>query len=131
MRFVKRLTVTAGSLESAPSTQTVRLIKGTLTHIDVGFRSGCAWMVSVVILDRNLQVAPANPEYSFVDDDHTMSFSMNYPITDEPYELTLNGWSPDANYDHVITFRFDVDTQDGDDREILLAAMADPFKPYG
>jgi len=131
MRFVKTLTVTAGATGADPSTTAIRLIKGTLTHVEIEFRSGCAWYVYVVIHDRILQIAPANPEEAFSCDDHTESFTMNYPINDPPYELILNGWSPGANYDHKITYRFDIDTSEQDDREALLLAMTQAFKPYG
>lgn len=130
MRFVKTLTVTANSLEASPSSTTLRLIGGTIKNVEIEFRPGCAWYVYVVILDRNLQIAPANPEQGFCSDDEIMTFTMNYPLNDPPYELILDGWSPGAIYDHKITFRFDVDTTEADDREALLQAMAAAFKPY-
>ena len=131
MRFVKTLTVTAGATIAAPSSTSLRLIRGKLTHIEIAFPPGPGGYVSVVIMDRNLQIAPANPEQSFSWDDDTLSFSMNYPITDQPFELILVGWSPDAIYDHLITFRLDIDTSEKDDREALLQAMSQAFKPFG
>lgn len=124
MRFVKTLTVTAGATEANPSTDTLRLVKGTLTWIEVAFPPGPAGYVDVVILDRNLQIAPINPEQVFSWDDYTLGFSMNYLIEDEPYKLTLAGWSPDAMYDHDITFRFDVTPKGKDDRNALLDYLA-------
>lgn len=120
MRFVKTLTVTAGSTVASPSSTTLRLIKGTLTWIEVAFPPGPAGYVSVVIMDHNLQIAPANPEQYFAWDDYTMGFSMDYSIEDEPYELILVGWSPDAKYDHNITFRFDVSPAEKGDKNALL-----------
>jgi len=131
MRFVKTLTVTAGATEAEPSTTAIRVIQGKITHLEIEFRPGCAWYVYVVIMDRILQIAPANPEQAFCCDDRTMSFTMNYPVNDPPYEFILSGWSPGANYDHKITFRFDIDTSAQDDREALLIAMAQAYKPYG
>jgi len=124
MRFVKTLTVTAGSTIASPSTDTLRLIKGTLTWIEVAFPPGPAGYVDVVIMDRNLQIAPANPEQVFSWDDYTFGFSMNYPIDDPPFILTLTGWSPDAKYDHNITFHFDVTPVGKDDRNALLDYFA-------
>lgn len=123
MRFVKRLTVVAGSTTTDPSTDTLRLVKGTLTYIEIASPPGPGGYVDVVILDRNLQIAPANPEQVFSWDDYTMGFSMNYPIEDEPYKLTLAGWSPNAIYDHNITFRFDVIPKGKDDRNALLTYL--------
>lgn len=120
MRFVKTLTVTAGTTVTDPSATTLKLIKGTLTWIEVAFPPGPAGYVSVIIADRNLQIAPANPEQVFAWDDYTLGFSMNYLIDDPPYKLILEGWSPDAKYDHNITFRFDVTPAEKDDKNALL-----------
>jgi len=124
MRFVKTLTVTAESTIADPSTDLIRLVKGTLAWIEVAFPPGPAGYVDVVILDRNLQIAPANPEQAFSWDDYTLGFSMNYPIDDPPYILTLAGWSPDAKYDHNITFRFDITPKGKDDRNALQDYLA-------
>lgn len=131
MRFVQRLTVAVGSTERSPSTTRIRLIKGTITNIEIEFRPGCAWYVYVVIRDRILQIAPSNPEQAFRADDEIMSFTMNYPMIDAPYDLHLIGWSTGAFYEHIITFRFDVDTTEGTDRDVLLALMSEAFKPFG
>lgn len=131
MRFVKTLTVTAGSTKTSPSSTPIRLIKGVITLIEIAFPPGPANYVSVVIRESNLQIAPANPEAAFRWDDFTHSFSMDYTMIDIPYELKLIGWAPDATYDHEITFRFDVDTKGKDERELLLERMVEPFKPYG
>lgn len=131
MRFVQRLTVAVGSTQSSPSTDRIRLIKGTITNIEIEFRPGCAWYVYVVIHDRILQIAPSNPEAAFCADDYVMNFTMNYPMIDAPYDLHLIGWSTGADYEHIITFRFDVDTKEGDDRDVLLKTMTEAFKPYG
>ena len=131
MRFVKVLTVTAGSTIADPSETPIRLIGGKLTHIEIAFPPGPANYVHVVIMDRNLQIAPANPEGAFSWDDHTHGFSMNYKMVDPPYELTLVGWSPDAMYDHDITFRLDVDPTAEDDRQALLDILSGGFKPFG
>lgn len=131
MRFVKTLTVTARSTERDPSTIEARLIKGKLIHIEVAFPPGPGGYVSVVIRDGELQIAPANPEGSFSWDNFTHSFTMNYEMVDPPYALTLKGWSPDADYDHDIVFRFDVDTLGKDERELLLDRMTEGFRPFG
>jgi len=120
MRFVQTLSVPAGKTEALPAEQAVRLIGGTLKHIEIAFPPGPGSHVSVVIMDRNLQIAPINPEASFAWDDYTMSFSMNYPLDDAPYELLLRGWSPEAVFAHTITFRFDVEPAEEDDRSAIL-----------
>ena len=131
MRFVQRLTVAVGSTLASPSTGRIRLIKGTITNIEIEFRPGCAWYVYVVIHDRILQIAPSNPEQAFRADDEIMSFTMNYPMIDAPYDLHLIGWSTGATYSHIITFRIDVDTTEGTDRDVLLGLMTEAFKPFG
>lgn len=120
MRFVKVLTVTAGSTKSSPSRDSILLSNGMLYHMEVAFPPGPGNWVSVVVLDGNVQIAPANPDGVFNWNDYTLSFTMNYPLTDVPYKLLLRGWSPDAIFDHNITFRFDVQPTEKDDRKALL-----------
>ncbi len=109
MRFVFELTIPAGTTKATPATNEVKLLKGTIKQIEIAFPPGPATLVSVVIKDRIYQVAPANPSGAFAWDDITKAFNVNYPLNDAPYELTLVGWSPNATFDHKITFHFDIE----------------------
>lgn len=115
MRFVYQLTIPAGTAKVSPAVSTVKLGKGSINRIEVGFPPGPATLVSVAIKDRIYQIAPANPDGGFAWDDHTYEFNTNYPLTDPPYELLLVGWSPDATFEHTVTFHFDLTPASGED----------------
>ena len=108
MLFDYDLTVPSGMLQSAPATQRVRLTYGNLSEIRVIFPPGPATLVYVTVSDRLHQIMPANADGSLNFDDATIVSGMEYELTDSPYELILEGWSPAAIYDHVITFQFDL-----------------------
>lgn len=131
MRFVYTLTIPADTKITDPTSTEIKLIKGRLKHVEIGFPPGCAGMVKVVIMDENIQISPANPEMYHAWDNYVEAFSMNYSLENTLHELTLVGWSPDTVYDHVITFRFDVDPQSEDDRDVFLSQILAGFKPYG
>jgi hypothetical protein len=124
MRYVYELTIPADTLLSAPEQANIRLVTGTLQRIEIAFPPGPAWMVKVVIRDRILQISPINSEMFHAWDDYTEVFSMNYPLDDPAPELTLVGWSPNTLFPHTVTFRFDVVPKSGDDKQALLAYLA-------
>jgi len=51
---------------------------------------------------------PFNVAGSAAADDEKVEGSFYWEIKDPAPELILRGWSPDATYDHVITFRVNV-----------------------
>jgi len=63
---------------------------------------------------------PANADGSLNFDDATIVSSMEYELTDPPYELILEGWSPSAVYDHVITFQFDLQPAGDNDWSVFM-----------
>lgn len=132
MRFVYQLTIPAGTAKDAPATNEVKLGKGTINRIEVAFPPGPATLVSVAIRDRKYQIAPANPDGGFSWDDHTYEFNTNYPITDAPYEVILVGWSPDATFQHKVTFHFDLEPAgDVDDKSAWELLFGSGPRPQG
>lgn len=123
MRYVFELTVPADTPAIAPEELEVALTTGTLKQVEIAFKPGPAWMVKVIILDKMMQISPANPDSYHCWDDYTEVFSMNYRLSDPTPILTLIGWSPDTVFPHTITFRFDVDTKSGDEKMVLTEAM--------
>jgi hypothetical protein len=124
MRFVYRLTVPANTLLIAPASKKVDLVTGQLTRIEIEFRPGCAWMVRTIIKEGLYQIAPATPDEEFIADGETMSFSAHYPLNDRTPQLELIGWSPGTIYEHVLTYRFDVEPAGGDEKNALLNLLS-------
>ena len=123
MRYVYELTIPADTSITDPATGQARLVTGRIRQIEIAFPPGPAAMVKVVILDRLLQISPANSEMYHAWDDYTEVFSMNYKLDDPEPTLTLSGWSVDTKYSHKITFRFDVVPKSGDEKAVLMAQM--------
>jgi hypothetical protein len=108
MLFDYDLVVPAGTAQDAPAVGFAHLSSGTLTEIRVKFPPGPATLVHVVVKDGTFQLMPLNPDGTLnVDDIDVLSGQMDYPLQ-SPYTLTMLGWSPDAVFDHTITFQFDV-----------------------
>ncbi len=108
MLFDFDLLVPAGTPTLAPVVSKAHLIAGTLTEIRIKFPPGPATLVFVVVKDKSFQLMPINPEGSINVDDETVISRMEYDLTDAPYELDMIGWSPDAVYEHTITFQFEL-----------------------
>lgn len=123
MRLDFDVTIPADTLASAPTEQVVNLLKGQLVGIELVFKAGCAHLVHIAIFDELLQIAPANSTGSFNGDNDIMGFVMNYPLTDDPYDLLIKGWSDGTVYPHTIIARFDVNPAGDDDRSALLAML--------
>jgi len=123
MRYVYELTIPADTSIAAPAECPARLVTGRIKQVEIAFPPGPAAMVKVVILDRLLQISPANSEMYHAWDDYTEVFSMDYKLDDPEPTLTLMGWSTDTKYSHKVTFRFDVVPKSGDEKAVLLAQM--------
>jgi len=108
MLFDYDLLVPAGTQKTRAVVQPVRLLYGTLTEIRIVFPPGPATLVHVAVRDRLHQIMPANADGDINFDDAYIVSKMEYAITDPPFELLLVGWSPEAIYDHTITFQFDI-----------------------
>lgn len=119
MRFVYDLTVPAATTVEIPERKDVSLFKGTLTNAGVWFRAGPHNLVSVVVLDKQLQFIPSAVGKAIIGDNVIYMIPMNYMIDSEPFDLSLFGWSPDTKYPHTITFFFDITPAEGSEKNAL------------
>lgn len=108
MLFDFDLTIPLATAKESPAILDVKLTLGTLTRIAVKFPPGPASLVHVVVKDRIHQIMPANSDGSLNYDNETVVSHLEYPITDPPYVLRLEGWSPNTLYNHIIRFQFDM-----------------------
>lgn len=102
------LTVPAGKTEASPAKLDMKLSRGIITRVFIGFPVGCNRYVYCRVRDPGLhQVYPTNP-------DHVFRWSGSEIVWDEyhelgaPYTLVAEGWAPSAVYNHTIDFRFAV-----------------------
>jgi hypothetical protein len=109
MRYRGSLTIPANTAQSSPATQIVALTYGKIREVNLLFPSGSVGLVHVQVRYHERQILPTSPEQSFVGDDILVSFPEAFPIQDEPFEVALVGWSPGAQYDHVVYADFTVE----------------------
>lgn len=100
------LTIPAKTLEVAPVTADLGLVKGLISYVEISFPPGCAGLAKVQIKHKLRQVWPTNQDGYFCDDDYRIHFVEDYPLPETPYTLSLVGWNDDDTYPHTVIFRF-------------------------
>ena len=125
------LTVPKNTLESSPAEQEISLTHGVITHVEVEFLPGPAWLVQVYVKKGLHQVWPTNPDGKLKGDGRAIVWNEYEELFEEPYTLTLGGFSPGTHYDHEIIFRFEVMPREVAERrriaETKLAKMREFF----
>jgi hypothetical protein len=107
MHYTKNLTVPAGTASGSPASTTIDLPPGVLEEIAVLFPPGCARMVSTAIFDGATQIYPKDNTTSYAEDAKEISVRA-FEIFDATKTLTLKGWAPSTNYQHKLTFTFNM-----------------------
>ena len=100
--------VTAGSTEANPTVETLKLTKGIIHRVEVEFPRGCKGYVSLKLYHQEHQVWPSNPPGAFKTDAYTVPIDEHYKLDSAPYSLKARGWAPSATYDHTITVRIGI-----------------------
>lgn len=103
MIFTTALTVPAGTAASSPVEAELDVAMGIIHQVDITFLDGPENEVHVALRSAGIhQIAPTNTG-SFIGNARTVSATLYYPLEEPPYRVVLQGWSPDADYEHEIT----------------------------
>jgi hypothetical protein len=102
------ITVPAGTTASKPVMQTLKLTKGVIHRVEIGFPAGCRGYVYLVLNTNGHQLYPTDPEGAFNAEGYTIPINDYFPLDADPYSLKAIAWSPDAIYDHIITVRIGI-----------------------
>lgn len=102
------ITIPAGRTEDNPVEEILKLTKGIIHRVEVEFYPGPRRYAWVKIFYHEHQLWPTNPGGSFRTDGYTISFDEYEELKSEPFDLKVKGYSPDANYSHVITVRIGI-----------------------
>jgi hypothetical protein len=102
------ITIPAGTTESAPVEQELKLTHGVIHRVEVEFYPGPRRYVWIKIFHEEHQLYPTNPDGSFCTDGYTIAFDDYFELFTPPYSLLARGYSPNADYDHVVTVRIGV-----------------------
>lgn len=110
MLFTWDITVTAGTPDASPKTQSLSLITGILTDIEVHFPDGPNGTVKVQFLESGSVIAPSGANQYITGNDEVVTAVLNRKLPETSPTLTFSASSPTATYDHVITVRINIDT---------------------
>lgn len=118
MIITHELTIPADTAEANAVEENIQLAYGTLTKIWVCFPPGPFGWVYVAVLDKLNPLCPAVEGQSLHWDGYPFEFNYNHKMHEEPFELTVKGWSPGALFEHTITLIFELQVED--ERELNL-----------
>jgi len=102
------ITIPKGTTEAKPEERTLQLAYGIIHRVEVEFYPGPRRYVWVKIFRHEHQIWPTNLDGSFQTDAYTIAFDEYEELTVRPYELLVRGYSPNADYDHVVTVRIGI-----------------------
>lgn len=95
--------VPPNTLKSAPVDQRLKLDLGTVSFIEIHFPTGCAGLVSCVLLYNSIQILPYNTDEALYGNDRLFKLDVNLPVKEPPFEFTVRAWSEDDTYPHTIS----------------------------
>ena len=97
----------------------VRVYPGVVRQTWIMFPRGCCGLAHVCIYHWGWQIWPWSPGHSFAWDDYVYTFHDNYPVTAEPLEFVMKGWSFDDSYSHTISLAIHVEPTAKEEIETL------------
>jgi len=106
--FAWDISVSAGTAEASPKTQTLKLTSGVITGVDVKFPSGCHGLVKVRLKHWESPLVPLSRGEWITGDDEAVRAPMYFELPKGPYELKFEAASPDASFDHTVTVRVSI-----------------------
>jgi hypothetical protein len=95
--------VPAGTAESSPVEQDLKLTHGVIKYLAVGFPTGCKQKVKARIYDLEHQIFPANPDEPASWNGGIEGGEEHYKLEEAPYMLTVRAYAPAAAVAHTIT----------------------------
>lgn len=102
------VTIPAGRGEDNPVEQELDLTHGIIHRVEVEFYPGPRRYAWVKIFYREHQLWPTNLDGSFRTDAYTIAFDEYEEMFEPPHTLLVRGYSPEADYPHVVTVRIGI-----------------------
>ena len=106
MIYTKELIIPANTLVTSPFSDTLGLVDGVVSEVNIMFPLGCKGLVGVRVYDFEHIVWPSNPDKWLVADGETIHWTDDYTLAGAPNTLTLEGYNNDDSYEHTVYFRF-------------------------
>jgi hypothetical protein len=131
MYYQVTVVIPANTPESAPVITPLTLTQGVISTLRVGFPPGCAGLAHVIIREKGWQICPWSLDESLHWDSYVFEFKPSYPLTSDPYDLTIHAWNLDDSYEHQVFVGAEVEGDElGGKRSvqaILQEAMGIPW----
>ena len=102
MYYQVTIAIPANTPEAAPVITPLTLTKGVIATLRVGFPPGCAGLAHVVIREKGWQIVPWSLDESLHWDGYVFEFKPQYPMSSDPYDLTIHAWNLDDSYEHTV-----------------------------
>lgn len=120
--FPVEVTIPANTSHLTPYQENITLSAGKLVRVWIGFPPGCARMVYVQVLLVNTPILPVTADQYYAYDGVVFERECLVQLDNDPYEITVRGYSDGTIYDHKISFIFQLVT-DADDSNSLLQQL--------
>lgn len=102
MQYQVSLVISPLTTQDNPVVGIQLLDVGTLDSLDVRFPDGCCSLVHFAAKLKTFQLIPWNQDGYISSNDHVVHSQLDYPITQPPMELYVQGWSDDDTYTHTL-----------------------------
>jgi hypothetical protein len=96
------ITTPANTLENDPLVTELVITLGTIHNVLVGFPPGPQGLLHCQILDKGWHLVPWTLGQSLSFDSFVYVLNFDYPISVEPFRLTVVTWNLDTNYEHAL-----------------------------
>jgi len=123
LEFANSLTIPPDTPEDSPVSVTVKLTEGIIKRVLLEYKAGCAWFVHVQAWVETTQLLPVIPGQSLAFDNYVFETTPNYKLVSPPYNLTVFGWSPNTDYQHIIDIIVGVEPEEETTTADLLSAL--------
>lgn len=102
MLYSRHITYTAGGTASSPSRTQLKVNQGVIARVWVHFPPGCAGLTRLRIYHEGHPFLPVEKDAYISGDNYVFDLPMFYEITDEPQQITIEGWNEDEVYSHTV-----------------------------
>ena len=124
MQFEKDFLVETTHTITNKKVDTIGIAHGIITWISVLYPTGCHGMVHTIISHHEHQIAPSTEGMSIIGDGIPVEWSEYYESYQPPYELKVEMWGVDCDYDHTVTVRVAILPR----KAVLALAIVDALK---
>lgn len=97
---------------TSPLRTVLKVSKGLVYKIEVDFPPGPQSLLKVRIFDGGHQMWPSSPDEYFQTDDYCIAFDDTFLKLAEPFQFDILTWNEDDTYDHSVTVRIGLVTEE-------------------